>query len=118
MLVVAMADDGAIGKVAVAYVGIFVLLGIFHTHIDAWLNERHVRKHPSLLRNEDLGSRAIARGDFTQSGDCSHGSVSMSGEDWQARYRGSAIPSDGDELIVVARDGLTLEVKPVEQTRE
>jgi membrane protein implicated in regulation of membrane protease activity len=117
-LVIAMADDGAISKVAIAYVGIFVLLGILHTHIGAWLDERHVRKHPSSLRNEDIGSHAIANGDFTQVGDFSHGSVSISGEDWQARHTGSAIPSAGDKLLVVARDGLTLEVKLIEPTLE
>ena len=113
-LVIAMADDGAISKVAIAYVGIFLLLGLFHTHIGAWLDERYLRKHPEFLRNEDIGSHAVANGNFTQSGDLISGSVSMSGEDWQARCRGSTIPSDGDKLVVVARDGLTLEVESVE----
>jgi len=113
-LVVAMADDGAISKVAIAYLGVFALLGLFHTHIGAWLDERYVRENPASVRNSDIGSIAVAKDDFSRSGEFSSGKVLMSGETWEARCKGGVIPLAEDELVVVARDDLVLEVQLVE----
>lgn len=52
-----------------------------------------------------VGRRAVAAGDCMPDGQ-----VRIAGELWRAHCRGGA--SAGDEVIVLAVDGLTLEVEP------
>lgn len=73
-------------------------------------SERKVKRGSVDLRNEVVGSRAIAEEAFTSDGRLYRGTVMLTGERWQAvsEWRVCA----GDPLSVVGRHGLVLDVVP------
>lgn len=79
---------------------------------DAWSNERHVEKHPHLLKNDAIGERVTASGRFSVKGGVATGLVTLSGEKWKAHCLGDYLPEDGEVLSVESREGLTLFVQP------
>ena len=94
--------------VLVAYI---VFLAASHW-VEARLNERHVEKHPHLLKNEAVGETVTVSGDFEPQSGAARGMVLLHGERWKAYCCGDHVPRDGDIMIVQSREGLTLAVQP------
>jgi len=91
---------------------VFLVFTVALDWFQAWSNERHVEKHPHLLRNDAIGERVTASGKFCLTGGVGTGLVILSGEKWKARCRAGYLPEDGEILSVESREGLTLFVQP------
>ena len=88
-----------------SYVVVF-LGGIFE------LGESYLFMRWSRRRSPDVGVEALVGRRAVVSTDCRpEGQVRVAGEIWQARCEAGA--SAGEEVVVTAVDGLTLEVEPL-----
>lgn len=84
--------------------------------LDAHRSERHVENFPELLRNNAIGKHVVAVGDFIPGEYGKSGTVLLNGEKWRARCMSDSLPESGQTLCVAGREGLTLLVRPLDQT--
>lgn len=78
----------------------------------AMRNEKHVEDNPHLLKNEAVGETVTVSGDFEVQSGTASGVVILHGAIWKAYCSGCPAPRDGDAMVVLAREGLTLVVQP------
>jgi membrane protein implicated in regulation of membrane protease activity len=107
-----MSDDRVLKIVGAVILGIVLVLWFASDLIDAWSNERHVEKHPHLLKNEAIGQLVSVLGDFERHRGSASGHVLLHGEKWRATFIGSRLPKHGECLSVLRREGLSLIVQP------
>ena len=91
--------------------GFVILFGEF---VVAWKMNRAADRDPSLVRNSDIGRRAVVSEAFVAGNGRSVGRIELSGERWQACSKEGRLFAVGDAVVVTGREGLTLLVVPGE----
>jgi len=107
-----MNEDRTLKIIGGTILALFLVLWFASDFLDALSNERHVKRHPHLLRNEAIGKTVIALGDFDVKGGAVGGFVLLKGEKWRAQAPPEHVPKNGETLNVCGREGLVLHVRP------
>ena len=106
-----MSESGVFQITGMVVVVAFLVFAFASDWFDARTNERHVEKHPELLRNDAIGEHVVASGAFEMADDAATGYVILNGEQWKASCASGYLPKHGDVLSVHGREGLTLFVR-------
>lgn len=117
-----MATDGLLQTLAFIALGgyavYFLVFAIFQDVFLARSMERAAEINFSLIRNRDIGRSVRVITAFSESSGKSYGKVSLSGEVWDACSNDGVLFEVNEELVVVGRDGLVLEVTPSNKSLE
>jgi membrane protein implicated in regulation of membrane protease activity len=111
-LLAARLGDGPVRVAGWVVTGAYGLVVLFGEFFLAWQMKRAAERDPSLVRNSDLGRRAVVCEAFVAGNGRSTGRVVLFGERWQACSKEGRRFAVGEPVVVAGREGLTLVVVP------
>lgn len=113
-LLAAWLGDGFLRTAGWVVTGAYGFVILFGEFLLAWQMKRAAERDPSLVRNSDIGRRAVVCEAFAAGNGPSVGRIDLSGERWRACSKEGRLFAVGDAVVVTGREGLTLLVGPGE----
>lgn len=109
-----VSDEPAFRIIGVTLAAALVLGWLASPILGARSRRRNAEQYPEALKNYAIGETVIALDDFDRVCGVAIGWVELNGEKWKARCISDSVPTAKQRLIVVRRNGLTLDVCPQE----